>query len=92
MDQSRLKVTIFGTEYALKADTSHDYIKETAKYLDLKMSEIAGKHSDQSDTRVAVLTGLNIADELFKLKEQVPDNLEDRVIRLTEFLQAALDD
>lgn len=92
MDQSRLKVTIFGKDYALKADTSHEYINETAKYLDMRMNEIAGKNSDQSDTRLAVLTGLNITDELFKLKKQVPADLEDRITKLTEILQAALED
>jgi cell division protein ZapA len=92
MDQSRLKVTIFGKDYALKADTSHEYINETAKYLDKRMNEIASKHSDQSDTRLAVLTGLNITDELFRLKDQVPANLEERINKLAETLQAALDE
>lgn len=92
MDKSRLKVTIFGTDYALKADSSHDYIKETANYLDKKMHEIAGKHHDQSDTRVAVLAGLNIADELFRAQQLHPDNLEARISKLTEILEAALKD
>lgn len=92
MDQSRLKVTIFGKDYALKADTSHEYINETAKYLDGKMNEIANKHGDQSDTRLAVLAGLNITDELYKLKNQVPEDLGKRINKLAEILQAALDD
>ena len=92
MDKSRLKVTIFGTDYALKADTSHEYIKETAAYLNKKMTEIASKHSDQSDTRVAVLAGLNITDELFKARGQVPENLEDSTSKLAEILEAALED
>lgn len=92
MDQSRLKVTIFGKDYALKADTSHEYINETAKYLDFKMNEIAKKHGDQSDTRLAVLAGLNITDELFRLKKQAPADLETRINKLAEILQAALDD
>ncbi len=92
MDQSRLKVTIFGKDYALKADTSHEYINETARYLDSKMNDIADKHGDQSDTRLAVLAGLNITDELFRLKKQVPANLEEKINNLAEILQAALDE
>lgn len=92
MDKSRLKVTIFGTDYALKADTSHEYIKETAAYLNKKMTEIAAKHSDQSDTRVAVLAGLNITDELFKARKLAPVDLEKRTQNLAEILKAALED
>lgn len=92
MDTNRLKVTIFGTDYALKADTSHEYIKETAAYMDKKMKEIVNRFHDQSDTRVAVLAGLNITDELFQAKRQVPESLEKRIIELTEILQAAIDD
>jgi cell division protein ZapA len=92
MDKSRLKVTIFGTDYALKANTSHEYIKETAVYVDKKMNEVVSKYSDQSDTRVAVLAALNIADELFQARKLVPENLERQVIDLAENLNAALED
>ena len=92
MDKSRLKVTIFGTDYALKADTSHEYIKETASYVDKKMNEVVSKYSNQSDTRVAVLAALNIADELFQARGLVPENLDKKVIELAESLQSALDD
>ncbi|MCP4581743.1 MAG: cell division protein ZapA [candidate division Zixibacteria bacterium] len=92
MDKSKLKVTIFGTDYALKADTSHEYIKETAAYVDKKMQEVVSKYKDQSDARVAVLAALNIADELFQVRKLVPENLERRTIELAETLQAALDD
>lgn len=85
-------MTIFGTDYALKANTSHEYIKETAAYMDKKMREIVDKFHDQSDTRVAVLAGLNITDELFQAKRLVPDNLEGKIIELTEILQAAIKD
>jgi cell division protein ZapA (FtsZ GTPase activity inhibitor) len=92
IDKSRLKVTIFGTDYALKADSSHEYIKETAAYLDKKMQEIAGKHQDQSDTRVAVLAGLNITDELFRSLQQSPEKLEEKLNHLAEILEASIED
>ena len=85
-------MTIFGTDYALKADTSHEYINETAAYLDKKMRDIASKHQDHSDARVAVLAGLNITDELFRSRERIPDNLEDKLVKLAEILEAAVTD
>jgi len=92
MDKSRLKVMIYGTEYALKADQSHEHIKETAAYVDQKMQEIAGKFHGQSDTRLAVLAALNIADELFEVRKLVPVDLADRANRLADTLKAALED
>lgn len=85
-------MTIFGVDYALKANTSHEYIKETAVYVDKKMKEVVAKYSDQSDARVAVLAALNIADELFQARRLVPEDLERQVIELAENLNAALKD
>jgi len=85
-------VKIFGAEYALKADTSHEYIKETAIYVDKVMNDIASKHLEQSDARVAVLAALNIAEELFEARQQTPVNLETRALKIADILNAALED
>lgn len=93
MEQSRLKVTIFGTEYALKADSSYEYIQETAAYIDKTMKEIAARLPGQADTRVAVLAALNIAEELFQARrQQAPVELEGKILSLAETLNLALED
>lgn len=67
MDNSKTKVrvNIYGEEYSIVADTDVEYVREVAGYLDRQMREIAEKLSNKSPARVAVLTALNIADELF---------------------------
>lgn len=92
MEKSKLKVTIFGNQYALKADASNKYIEETAAYVDKTMREIASKFQDQSDTRIAVLAALNIADELFQARQQIPSNLEVKTKKLIDTLNTALQD
>ena len=92
MNKSRLKVKIFGTEYALKAETDSKYIEETADYVNRVMSSVAARYQEQSDTRVAVLAALNIAEELFEVQGHVPENLSDRTLKLADALQAALKD
>ena len=85
-------MTIFGTKYALKADTSYEYIKETAALVDKVMQEIAVNFKEQSDSRIAVLAALNIADELFQARKRVPANLAARTNKLADVLQAAMKD
>ena len=92
MEKSRVKVKIFGTEYALKADTGCEDIKEAAAYVDKRMQEIVAKMADQSDTRVAVLAALNIADELFQTRRQIPSDLIEKTNKLADILYAALED
>jgi len=92
MNQSRLKVKIFGIEYALKADTSHEYIEETANYVDKVMNDVSSRYQEQSDTRIAVLAALNIAEELFQIRKLSPSSLEEKAQKITDILNSALKD
>ena len=70
-DPPSVHVHIFGTEYKIAAETSPDHTREVARYVDRKMREIANVLSLRSVAKIAVLTALNLADEL--LKEQETD-------------------
>src|SRR5437867_13153997 len=60
-----LSVTIFGSEYKIKG-ADPEYIGEVAAYVDAKMRELDRRLSSGSPARIAILTSLNIADELFR--------------------------
>ena len=61
-----IKVKIHGQEYPIKADGGNvEYIQRLASYVDEIMSQINEKTHVSSETRLAVLAALNIADELF---------------------------
>ena len=67
---NQVKISIFGQEYSVKAPADPDYIKKIAQYLDEKMREVqSGFSSTQSSTRIAILAGMNITDELFTAKQ-----------------------
>ena len=58
-------VQIAGNRYSLKTDEDDRWVKSLAAYVDGKMRE-AQKHTRTVDTQaVAVLTALQIAEELF---------------------------
>ena len=64
---NRVSVTICDDEYTLVADESADYMERVAAYVSGKMSEIlVSAKVGRSDA--AVLTAVNITDELFKIQ------------------------
>ena len=63
--ENRITVSICGTEYTLMAEESPAYMQKVAAMVDTKMSEImASGRINRSDA--AVLTAMNIADEMLK--------------------------
>jgi len=64
------KVEIFGEKYTLRADAEPDHIQRVAQYVDGKFSEVARSSPTLSTGKMAILTSLNIADELIKLEEE----------------------
>jgi cell division protein ZapA len=69
-DKGVVQVDIFGSQYTIKkGGEDPGYIQRVAAYVDQKMREINDKLPVASVSKVAVLTSLNLADELFKERE-----------------------
>ncbi|WP_295750374.1 cell division protein ZapA [uncultured Oscillibacter sp.] len=62
---NRIIVTICGEEYTFVADESASYMQKVGAYVGDKMSEVLTS-TRVGRTDAAVLTAVNIADELFK--------------------------
>ena len=69
MQRHVVKVNIFGTEYQIKGDSNAEYIQDVASYVNNKMIEIEKGLTVKSSLKVAILTAMNIADELYKERE-----------------------
>ena len=82
MEKSSIKVQIFGMDYSLKSDKDPEYIRKVAEFVDEKIQRLSTNTNVKSQTKIAVLVALNIADELFQLKKQyensqkVSENIE----------------
>lgn len=66
---SRVTVEILNEEYVVKGDENPEYIQMLATYVDRRMKMIQQRNPNLSNTKTAVLTSLNLADELNKLQE-----------------------
>ncbi len=65
-----VRVVIFGAEYSLKADIDVETTRQIARYVNSKMAEIHENTASRDNVKIAVLSALNIAGELFELKEK----------------------
>jgi len=63
-------VEILGTEYRLEGEGNHERIAEVARFVDHKMRELSLGGNPVPLGRVGVLCALNIADELFREREE----------------------
>jgi cell division protein ZapA len=86
IDNNQVKISIFGQEYSVKAPADPEYIKKIAEFLDGKMREVqSGFSTTQSSTRIAILAGMNITDELFNARqsgESIDNDTEQKISSL----------
>jgi len=64
-----VEIKVFGQTYSVKTDAEEDHIQAVAKYVNDKIEEITKKTRTVSSLNVAILTALNIADDLLREKE-----------------------
>lgn len=72
------EVEIYGERFTLKSNLEESHLKAVASYVDKKINDIKTATGVVSTSRVAILAALNIAEELFQLKEQ-KENIENIV-------------
>jgi cell division protein ZapA len=63
-------VKICGKEYVMAGFESEEYIHRVAIYVDRKMTELKGQYVNLNSNTLAVLTAINVADDLLKLQDQ----------------------
>ncbi len=65
-----VEIKVFGQTYTVKTDADEEHIQAVAQYVNAKMEEVLKKTRSVSTLSVAILTALNIADDLLKEREQ----------------------
>jgi len=85
MGKERLaEIKVFGQVYTVKTDADEDHLQRVARYVNEKMDEVVKNTKSVSSLNVAILTALNIADDL--MKERVK-----RLVLLQEVEQKSKD-
>lgn len=66
----RVILRVFGEDYPVKASADPEYLTSLAEYVDGAMRRVAGGQRGLGTGRIAVLAAMQIADELFRLKQE----------------------
>ena len=68
-DDAVISVEIYGQRYPIRSDLDREYVARLATYVDEKMRAAADTTPTGDSLRLAVLTALNVADELFRCQD-----------------------
>jgi cell division protein ZapA len=88
-----VRIEVFGNEYNIRGQADPEYIARVAAYVDQKMREVNERLALPSISQVAILASLNIADELFRERDErqrAAQAVRDRADHLEEMLVATL--
>jgi len=81
-----VEVYILGQRYNIKGDAPEEHIRKLAAYVDNKLKEVYSSSPSITPVKASILTALDIADELFKLKneqEEMTKYIEEKTDTLT---------
>lgn len=81
MQNSCVVVQVAGQKIRLRGTEDETYIKSVAAYVEEKVEELQNKYPSLSTNNCMVMSALNIADELFQLRQQYAD-LDHRINEL----------
>lgn len=87
-------VDIHGQRYALRSELEPQYVNELAGFLDEKMRAASRELANADPLGLAIVTALNLADELHRVRQQADGNLSRvtaKAAELERLIDAALD-
>ncbi len=67
--RNKVMVAIFGEDYLVRGNENPEYIEMLAAFVDRNMRLVQQRNPTLTATKIAVLTALNLADELNRLQE-----------------------
>lgn len=91
-DRKSIRVKIFGSEYPLRGE-SEEFTRQVASHVDEMINTIHDKIPEQPTLTVAVLSALNITEDLLKERQKgssMQQRMESEVERLTNYLDSCL--
>ena len=69
-EENLIEIKVFGQTFTVKSDSEEAHVQEVAQYVNERIVEILKKTRSVSSLNVAILTALNIADDLLKEREK----------------------
>lgn len=83
MENKKVEVKINNAEYVLLTNEPEEYVQRVALLVNKRMAQLLEGNRTLSTAMAAVLTAINIADDLLK-SEEIQDNLRSELKRYME--------
>ena len=71
--RNSVRVTILNDEYMIRSDTSAEHTRAVAQYVDRAIRQVMSTGMVVESSKAAILAALQIAGELFELRESADD-------------------
>jgi cell division protein ZapA len=87
------EVKILGQRYKMRSDEGEEYLADLAEYVNEKINEVQESTKTVATHNLAILAALNIADSLFKLREQeaqAKKEVRERLRRILKLIRTGL--
>ncbi len=85
-----IDVEIYGQRYSIRGDADEQYVHRLAHFVDDQMKHLAEGMKTATPSKLAVLTALNLAHQLFeseKKRAQGEADVERRMVSLMESIE-----
>ncbi len=83
------KITIFGETYTVRGSVDEEYIFQIGRFVDNRMKDLRQSSPHLDAKKLAVLTAINIADELLQERQNLQEEEEKELslaVRTTELI------
>ena len=90
-----IDIDILGHKYTIKSDAEEDQVLNVVNYLNEKIEEVLQTTKTVDTLNVLVLASLNIAGELFRIKDEETElrrQVENTSQRLINFIDSQIED
>jgi cell division protein ZapA len=87
------EIEVFGHRYTIRGDGEESYVQDLARLVDERMRTLAVHMKNATPMQLAVLTAINLANELnqaFKQHQEQADDLNRRAAGLIDSIQETL--
>lgn len=89
-----MKIEIYDQSYNISSEQGEEYLRELAGCVDAKMREVAAATGMADSLKVAVLAALNMADDLFALRQrqrELEGPLRERIEKCVALAESAIE-
>ena len=86
-----IEIEVFGHRFSLQGEGDETYFHELAEYVDAQMRTLAKQTRTSTPTKLAILTAINVTDQLFR-QQGHKDSGESEMERRAQLLVEAIDE